>query len=405
MLRCLFAVRLPGMIAVVLLAGVIAGARISPSVAGTTTTTATTPAVSLDAASCAGQSCFAVGEEDFSQRVALPFAERWAGGVWQQDPVPQPSRTTMRISALNAVSCWSTRGCVAVGTFFPSCCTEKAFSEEWTGSSWKVARHVGPPGFQPDAMSCASARFCVAVGDGSDRGWVEQWTGSRWVREPTPDPNSDPNTDLESGQSVNLTGVACSDRGACVAIGNWEAPSQTRYRPLAEAYQQGRWVLTQAPVAPKELSYEFNSIACPTSTECVAVGFSAPWSRPGVPVKNARPLLELWNGQGWVAQRLPRPTGPRTSLDSVSCASPTSCTALGAPWDQPYAPFADRWNGRTWTRETIAIPPQTSSPQFSFTQVFCATRSACTAVLAPPNTAGAIIAQLAGGVWSLPSRS
>lgn len=400
-LRRLFAVRLPGIIAVVLLAGVIAGARISPSVAGTTTTTATTPAVSLDAAACAGHSCFAVGEEDFSEQVALPFAERWAGGVWQQQPVPQPSRTTRRMSALNAVSCWSTRGCVAVGAFFPSCCTEKAFSEEWTGSGWKLARHLGPPGFEPDAVSCASARFCVAVGDGSDRDWVERWNGSRWVRDPTPDPNTNPNTDLESGQSVNLSAVSCSGKGTCVAIGSWVAPSQTRNRPLAEAYERGRWVLIQSPLAPKELSYEFNSIACPSSTECMAVGFSAPRSRPGVPIKKARPLVELWNGQNWMAQRLPRPTGPPGSLGSVSCASPTSCTALGGPWGDPTASFADRWNGRTWTSETLAIPTQSSYPQFMFADVFCPTSSTCTGVLAPRNTAGAIIAQLAGGHWSL----
>lgn len=188
-LRRLFASRLTGIVIVVLLVGGVVGAQVSPSVAGTTTTTSTTttattptwstfPRVSLNAADCAGLSCVAVGEEDFSEHVALPFAERWADGVWTKEPVPQPSRTTKRSSSLNAVSCWSASGCVAVGFFFPSCCQSKAFAEEWTGSSWKLQRDVGPhvsPGYQLDGVSCLSARFCIAVGMAAARIAGEVW--------------------------------------------------------------------------------------------------------------------------------------------------------------------------------------------------------------------------------------
>ena len=98
----LFVRRLAGVIGVVVLVLVV-GARMSPSgaepvLATATTTTSTTPGwdmfprVTLDASSCLGGRCVAVGEQDLSEQVALPVVERWAAGVWRQDPVPQPSR-------------------------------------------------------------------------------------------------------------------------------------------------------------------------------------------------------------------------------------------------------------------------------------------------------------------------
>ena len=394
--------RLRRLAVVGLLVGLAAGTQISPSVAGTTTTPSTTPAtpmfprVALAAASCAGRGCVAVGEEDLSEQVGLPFAERLVGDTWQQDRVPQPSRTTRRMSSLNAVSCWSASGCVAIGSFFPSCCVEKPFAERLTGSAWQVQRHAGPAGYQPTALSCPDARFCVSVGDGADRAPIEQWNGSGWVGDRTPDPNTDPNTVLESGQSMNLNAVACADRRDCVAVGNWVAPSQTRPRPLAEIYRDGTW-LVRSPTAPRGLSYDLTSISCPAATECVAIGYSGPMLTPGVPLRWARPLAELWNGHEWIAQRLP---GARASsmLSSVSCATPASCTAVGRLLRSP-ASFAEHWNGHTWTRRMILLGPQTSAQQLiGFS---CATSKSCTAAVWIWPQTSPIITRSVGDRWTV----
>lgn len=395
-----FVGRLAGVIGVVTLV-VVMGAQMSPSVADTVTVTATTttsttpswdtfPRVTLDASSCLGSRCVAVGEQDLSEQVAVPFVERWAAGAWQQDPVPQPSRTTRRMSALDAVSCWSASGCVAVGSFFPSCCDEKAFAEVLAGSSWRLVRYAGSisPGSGPNALSCPSARFCVSVGDGSDRSWVEQWDGRRWARDTTPDPNTDPNTDRESGQSVNLTAVSCTDRRDCVAVGNWAPPSGQRYqlmppdRPVAETYRDGTWVI-QSPGARKASRYRLLSISCPKPDECMAVGSSGTVPARGHSVMKWKPLAELWNGQEWVAQRLPHPPGS-SSLESVSCASPTSCTAVGNLESAPGS-FVERWNGHVWAQRAIVIGPQPSDQQLiGFS---CSTSGSCTAsVWAWPQT-------------------
>jgi hypothetical protein len=315
-----------------------------------------------------------------------------------QEPVPQPSRTTMRLSALNGVSCWSARGCVAVGYFFPSCCQSKAFAEEWTGASWKLQRDIGPhvsPGYQLDGVSCPSARHCIAVGDGSGPNGggslVEQWDGGRWVRDPSPNPDTTPG----SGQQVNLTAVSCADRGDCVAIGSYSIGLRSRL--LAESYEGGKWSI-RSPITPKRLSYELDSIACPTATECVAVGSSALWSRPGFPVKKVQPLVELWDGQAWIAQRLQNPTGSKSSLDSVSCGSPRSCTALGEISGSPAALFAEHWNGHTWAWEAVPSPSQITDP--GFVDISCATSRTCTAV-GGGLQASPFVVQSVGDRWTV----
>jgi hypothetical protein len=44
-----------------------------------------------------------------------------------------------------------------------------------------------------------------------------------------------------------------------------------------------------------------------------------------------QPLAEQWNGSAWTIQSTPNPTGSnQNELYAVSCASSTTCTAVGA---------------------------------------------------------------------------
>jgi len=414
-LRRLITARVAGVVVVVLLAGWIVAAQIPASAADTvtttsvpgtaTTTTAEFPRINLDGASCAAHSCIVVGEEDLGEQVALSFAERWAGGVLKQEPMPQPSRTTKRTGSLSGVSCWSVRGCLAVGYFFPSCCQMKAFAEEWTGSRWKLQRDIGPhvsPGYQLSGVSCPAARYCIAVGDGSNDngpgntvGLVEQWDGRRWIRDPSPNPK----TTRGSGQAVSLTNVACADPGDCVAIGSYSNGAGWS-RPLAEIYADGKWLI-RSPTDPKRsATSQLDSIACPTSTECVAVGGSFAGFVPGagMPAKKAEPLAELWNGRDWTVQRLPSPAGSVSSLNSVSCGSPTSCTALGEISGTPVALLIEHWNGHRWKRQAIPSPLQLTDP--GFVDISCATSRTCTAVGESPAQ-DPVIAQVVGTRWTV----
>lgn len=394
----------------VLAVGVVAGTQVTPSVADTatstraTTSSATTPTSttsSVFGASCAGRSCIAVGGESIPVHRELPFAEGWAGGAWAQQTTPEPSRTTMRISQLNAVSCWSATGCIAVGAFWPSSHQERAFAEDMSGSGWELQRHVGPsaPGmYELNGVSCPRARYCVAVGDearqvgqgpiGTVATLIERWRGRRWVRDPTPNP--------ESGSNTTLTGISCADRRDCVALGSYADP-WNRSHLLAEIYAEDEWVI-RSPITPRRVQSELESISCPTSTECVVVGSSTLGQFPRL--KMQQPLVEYWNGQRWKLQRVPGLDRTFSQLNSISCGSATSCTALGEISGQPVELLAEHWNGRVWRRQAIASPPQLTNP--GFLGISCATRRTCAAVVGGLDTSP-FTAQLVGNHWTVES--
>jgi hypothetical protein len=95
-------------------------------------------------------------------------------------------------------------------------------------------------------------------------------------------------------------------------------------------------------------------------------------------------LAEIWNGRRWTLTPTPPPNPQElSSLTSVSCDAPGSCTAVGGllktkEGSQPQ-PFALRWDGTRWTSQAVPIPPE--GEQGSGLQgVSCTSASACTAV-------------------------
>lgn len=61
-------------------------------------------------------------------------------------------------------------------------------------------------------------------------------------------------------------------------------------------------------------------------------------------------LAEMWDGHSWTIQNPPTPTGAISAwLSSVSCSSPTACTAVGeSRYDYPSGSvtmLAERWDG------------------------------------------------------------
>ena len=114
-----------------------------------------------------------------------------------------------------------------------------------------------------------------------------------------------------------------------------------------------------------------NSDSCVGTDFCFAVGY-VPDSSDGTV-----PYSELWNGNKWISETVPSPGlgGSGNWLTSVSCTSPTACTAIGQD-------FAEQWNGTVWSQE--AFQPLTIASALS-----CSTATACIAV---------------GGVYRVPSQ-
>jgi hypothetical protein len=187
-------------------------------------------------------------------------------------------------------------------------------------------------------------------------------SGPRWVIQPTP----------HGTPAGVLTAVSCSSANACMAVG-WYLMGQNNV-PLAESWNGTGWSIQPTPVPHPAINGELYGITCPAVNLCVAVGQYGTQTGGG-------PLVEGWNGRSWTLQAAPNPTGAQGSvLDAVSCISTTSCMALGRVYyavAQAQPPFAESWNGVTWS---VVAVPSPYSDSASLGGISCFSAESCLAV-------------------------
>ncbi len=353
----------------------------------------------LTGVSCAsGTSCEAVGVTS-SDGSDLGVAAKWNGTAWQAQTTPNPAGATD--TRLLAVSCATVTSCEAAGSFELSQGSDPtALAESWRGHSWSLQAAVEPPGATSNslsAVSCVSATFCEAVGSdvdnaGSPANLAELWNGKSWAIQGVPD---QPGQNGPSGNS--LSGVSCVSAQFCEAVGDGPAGS------IAEKWNGTSWKLQDRPgstVQPVSVSCAtsdfcmtvngfgqvdlwdgsswsassnvtgfspLESVSCVSASFCEAVG-------GGPAGENAA----MWNGMSWTPQTTAGSVS--AALNGISCASATSCDAVGSdacPAGHRLA-MAQEWNGSTWTlRSTPNVAPAVSS---SLQSIWCTSASACTAV-------------------------
>jgi hypothetical protein len=326
----------------------------------------------VEGVSCtSATACLAVGYfYDDKPEGIFTLAERWNGKTWTVQAGPG-------LTSLNAVSCTSATACTAVGDILARSGRVVTRAERWNGRSWRVQATPNPAGAghsQLNGVSCASATACIAVGyyyNGSDTWFplAEQWNGKSWAIRATPRP--------ARSMDPELTGVSCTSATACTAAGVYENSSNPAFpdTTLAERWNGKSWKI-QATLNPGPESNNLYGTSCTSATACTAVGYQQLDSGRLVT------LAERWNGRAWNVQATPNPGVTGTSTFSgVSCASATACTAVG--WyaesnSEPSGPFAEGWNGTSWTVEATPSPAGTDwSP---LNAVSCTAPGTCTAV-------------------------
>ncbi len=206
-------------------------------------------------------------------------------------------------------------------------------------------------------VSCISATRCSAVGWscsttgcgpnlglGGNLPLVETWSGAAWTVDAPPLPS-----DADRGA---LMGVACTSATACTAVGNY-TNSAGDYRPLAEAWNGVTWVVEPTPLPSGANKGAFLDVSCTTPTACTAVGDYT--NSAGTQVT----LAEVRFGTRWDVQSTPNASGAADSgLSSVSCTSPTACTAVGDYTNSAatQVALAETWNGANWQVEPTFLP-------------------------------------------------
>jgi hypothetical protein len=265
---------------------------------------------------------------------------------WQvySPPAPADAVTTN----LAGVSCSAPNACLAVGDEQPETGRYLSYAESWNGSTWTFVNIPNSSSTNLYGVDCLSATYCLAVGDvGASSGpSISKALAEVW--------NGSTWTALSPIQPKGtlygaLNGVACQSATRCMAVG-WSA-RQGRYRSLlAESWNGSKWELRTTPKVSGATKSEFNGVSCASATSCVAVG--------GVLAPINDMLAEVWNGKKWALQTPPTPSGGNApDLLAVSCAATTACTAVGTYGISGVGlPLAEGWNGTSWTQQSTPNP-------------------------------------------------
>lgn len=318
----------------------------------------------LSAVSCTSvTACTAVGSYVDRKGVVRTLAERWDGAGWSVQPSPNPPGRT-GYDELQAVSCAAAKTCIAVGSG-----GGRALIERWNGTSWSIESAPPPAGSRAIVLrgvSCASASACIAVGSGGKGALAERWNGSGWSAQSV------------AGRNVALEGVACAAPRSCVAVGSLRGNgARVSQRTFAARWDGWRWSIQPTPNPSNSGDSVLNAVSCPSSTVCMAVGSAGDRIDSG-----GVPLAERWDGSRWSLQSPPNPGSDNfTSLFGVSCASAADCTAVGSQSDSGLdtgPPVAERWNGSGWALQSTPSPLISRSAALS--AVSCSSGTGCTAV-------------------------
>jgi len=354
---------------------------------------------------CSGPSqCLAVGTDLENN----PISVVWNGWLWSYVTTPA------RGHSLTALGCASWTRCMAVGPL--------GVIDQWNGTSWRAS----PTPYSADLLSivCPAKRLCVAVGKTtftSKATGAIVWNGQSWRAQALPRPKGAVN-----GQFLSL---ACPTAKYCIAVGVYHTAAG-HVVPMAVSWNGARWRPIAAPprrafaigclapgncvaLADNPLTLVWNgrswrqvnlhtpverpgSISCPTKSFCMATtDFTTAtwngrrWSK--VPFAQYGALwcgsprdcmavgsgTSQWNGHSWHPFHINRVGAFNDGFNSVSCATPTNCMAVGYTnaYSSPQR-LAETWNGTSWR----LIPGPTLTDVFDTTPLSCPTTSFCMAI-------------------------
>jgi hypothetical protein len=209
-------------------------------------------------------SCLAVGGTrlNASGSKEAPLAQRWNGSVWTVLPIPDPAHAVQ--SYLTDIDCTSATACTAVGTYTysPSGTTSYALAEGWNGKAWRLepAANPVPEETMLDSVSCLPASGCEAVGSGAGYGpLAEWWNGTAWT-EQTPVPSA-------GGGPGDFNGVSCASASYCIAVGDTGGDDN---QTMIEGWNGKHWTYMPS-LAPSDYS-SFSDVACWSASDCLGVG-------------------------------------------------------------------------------------------------------------------------------------
>ena len=248
--------------------------------------------------------------------------------------------------------------------------------EHWDGGTWSVMKNptlTGNPATTLHSVSCVSATRCVAVGDGNgSNGLAIKWSGTIWDAMSLPTPKG-------PLRRAHLTGVSCATGSDCFAVG-YRGHLASLHSTIVH-YDGTTWSIVDGGSLGGSA---FSGVSCPATDFCLAVGHQS-----GTRTRPTTTMVERFDGSRWSIFASPNVVGFSDRLLGVTCASATSCVAVGNTGQElhPNRTLAEMWHkGAPFA--ISSTPTFTGSASTSLLGVACATSTSCFAVGTTSKTAG-----------------
>jgi hypothetical protein len=335
---------------------------------------------------------------------AISFAKQ-AGSGWSIVASPNAIGSGQSIASnqLNSVTCISATNCWAVGVYYNVNGIGQTLAEQWNGSSWTI---VPSPNSTKQSnglngVTCTSQSQCWAVGysygGSGSQVLIERWDGTSWTI------TSVNGLPAEANYSY-FQSVACPSASQCWAVGysldiDGGPGGLGLYRTLIAQWNGSSWTVVLSPNTDAIESNLLNSVACTSATNCWAVGYSYSPNDPQV----YQSLIERWNGISWAIVPSPTVNGSTSNyLASVTCASTTDCWAVGAYVNGYARTLIEHWNGSSWV--VVVSPNVITTENNVLNGVACTSASECWVVgyyVPEVNTSRTLIEQWNGTAWSI----
>lgn len=265
---------------------------------------------------------------------------RSAGGPgWHTTAIPSPPGSADL--SFTQLACPSLAGCVADGSYVDKVNFVPFVMTGLTSGRPPVLVRLRMPADAAstfvDGLACPSAGYCVAVGSyhtstGTPYGFTAIGSDGRWAR-------ARPLMPPAGSRGIgDIFGVTCTAPGACVAVGD-AVSSKGRRLPAVVTESGGTWGRAAFLSLPPNFARgrladsELSSVACSSAGSCLAVGTYA--VRSGL---LAWPMAVVESGGRWQrARQIPLPADASQDkgtggggLLSVSCAPGGPCLAVGS---------------------------------------------------------------------------
>jgi hypothetical protein len=304
-------------------------------------------------------------------------------GSWTAAEAPHPPNWWGN-SEMATVKCPSATTCVAVGYYIDTSQNDRGLVLTGSGASRTTSELPAPANAgwfaAPDVLACTSSTSCVAAGyyiDSSShqQGLLLTESSSGWVATEAPLP-----ANAAANPNVSLASIACPSTTMCLAAGTY-TDSSGNVEGLLLTRSGTSWTTAEAPLpsnAAANPRVSSETVSCPTSTGCAVAAYYFGTS-------GLSQALLLWGlGTSWATMSPPLPANGvknrESELESAYCLPGSSCVATGFYSDSS-GTYGNTHgllltgSGTSWKASEAPTPASTSEVQV--TDVTCASISAC----------------------------